>query len=201
MDRLFVLYPKEFKCFSKFKRKLLHITKNMKQFELLYLDDCNDLIMQYIEGSKSDVKVKQLTDFTLSEITHAIIFTDENLFTDELIQLKEANIPLRVISLKITRVINIKKEEQYKNIKSNPEYEYIGRGSYWGNPYSMFEAGEDRDEVIRKYDYDFTFDKFPNKEKEQVHQLAGKKLGCFCKPSTCHGDVLADYLNSWDDGK
>ncbi|MFA0332436.1 DUF4326 domain-containing protein [Vibrio cyclitrophicus] len=28
-----------------------------------------------------------------------------------------------------------------------------------------------------------------------------KRLECFCKPEACHGDVLADYLNSWDDGK
>ena len=23
----------------------------------------------------------------------------------------------------------------------------------------------------------------------------------FCKPLTCHGDTLAEYWNSWDDGK
>ena len=201
MNKLFVLYPKEFKCFSKFQRKLIHITKNIKQFELLYIDDFNSLIEQFSNGSESDIRVKKVTNFILSGITHAIAFHDPDVYIEELDQLREANIPLRVISIKITRVINLKKEEQYKNIKSNPEYEYIGRGSYWGNPYSMFEAGEDRDEVIRKYEYDFTYDKFPNKRKNQVHQLSGKKLGCFCKPSTCHGDVLADYLNSWDDGK
>ncbi|MEP0357399.1 DUF4326 domain-containing protein [Paraglaciecola sp.] len=38
-------------------------------------------------------------------------------------------------------------------------------------------------------------------EKAEVYKLAGKRLGCFCKPSACHGDVLADFLNSWDDGK
>ena len=39
------------------------------------------------------------------------------------------------------------------------------------------------------------------KEKSEVYKLSGKRLGCFCKPMECHGDVLADYLNSWDDGK
>jgi hypothetical protein len=65
----------------------------------------------------------------------------------------------------------------------------------------MYEDGEDREEVIRKYKYDFDFEKFPNKEKKEVYKLAGKRLGCFCKPDSCHGDVLADFLNSWDDGK
>ena len=65
----------------------------------------------------------------------------------------------------------------------------------------MHEEGDDREEVIRKYKYDFDFEKFPNKEKSEVHKLTGKRLGCFCKPQACHGDILADYLNSWDDGK
>ena len=86
-------------------------------------------------------------------------------------------------------------------MKGTLNYEYIGRGSYWGNPYSMYEEGEDREEVIRKYKYDFDFEKFPNKEKSEVYKLAGKRLGCFCKPTPCHGDVLADFLNAWDDGK
>ncbi|WP_261928243.1 DUF4326 domain-containing protein, partial [Vibrio aestuarianus] len=59
----------------------------------------------------------------------------------------------------------------------------------------------DRDEVIRKYKYDFDYDKFINVDKSRVYDLAGKRLGCFCKPQSCHGDVLADFLNSWDDGK
>ena len=64
----------------------------------------------------------------------------------------------------------------------------------------MYENGDDRDEVIRKFEYDFNFDKFPNKKKSEVLKLSGKRLGCYCKPSKCHGDILADYLNSIDDG-
>lgn len=199
MNTLLILYPAEFNCFSKFKRKLQHITQNIKPFEIVYAEDYNHLIKQVSEDLFDDVKFSQMDKLTWERITHAIVFSDEHAFSKELDELKKENIPLRVIPLKITRVVNIKKETRYKNIKSNSEYEYIGRGSYWGNPYSMFEAGEDRDEVIRKYEYDFTYDKFPHIEKKQVHQLAGKTLGCFCKPAVCHGDVLAEYLNSWDD--
>lgn len=30
--------------------------------------------------------------------------------------------------------------------------------------------------------------------KERVEQLRGKRLGCFCKPDPCHGDVIVEYL-------
>ncbi|WP_219821312.1 DUF4326 domain-containing protein [Methylobacter tundripaludum] len=28
----------------------------------------------------------------------------------------------------------------------------------------------------------------------ELYKLAGKKLGCFCKPEDCHGDILASRL-------
>jgi len=59
----------------------------------------------------------------------------------------------------------------------------------------------DREHVINQFRYDFDTDSFPNKKKSEVHKIAGKRLACFCKPNACHGDVLADYLNSYDDGK
>ncbi|WP_253947719.1 DUF4326 domain-containing protein [Pseudoalteromonas sp. AC163] len=136
-----------------------------------------------------------------SGLTHAIIFDDGESFSNEIKIIRSLEIPLRIIKVMVTRVINIKKDIEFKGIKSTSNYEYIGRGSYWGNPYSMFEDGDDRDEVIRKYKYDFDFEKFPNKEKSEVFKLAGKKLGCFCKPAACHGDILADFLNQWDDNR
>ena len=66
-----------------------------------------------------------------------------------------------------------------------------------------FSNDEDnsREDVIRKFKYDFDHNKFIKKEKDEVYKLVGKRLGCFCKPEACHGDILADFLNSWDDGK
>ncbi|CAA6804525.1 MAG: Unknown protein [uncultured Sulfurovum sp.] len=65
----------------------------------------------------------------------------------------------------------------------------------------MFENGDTRDDVIRKFAYDFEQDMFLNKQKNEVYKLSGKRLGCFCKPSSCHGDILANFLNSQDDGR
>lgn len=90
-----------------------------------------------------------------------------------------------------TSVANIDRQEKYDV--------YIGRGSGWGNPYVIGIDG-DRDEVIRKFQYDFDRG-YLKSSKEQLLKLRGKILGCHCKPAACHGDVLANYLNSLDDGK
>ncbi|MDC5151038.1 DUF4326 domain-containing protein, partial [Acinetobacter baumannii] len=98
--------------------------------------------------------------------------------------------------------INIDIDIQYKFIKKNDVYEYIGRGSNWGNPYSMTtHTDDDRKSVINSFKYDFERDLLLKARKNDIYKLAGKRLGCFCKPFPCHGDILADYLNSWDDGE
>jgi hypothetical protein len=73
---------------------------------------------------------------------------------------------------------------------------YIGRPTIFGNP---FEIGKDgsRQDVVDKYrayfhkriDEDVEF-------KKQVLALKGKRLGCFCKPHACHGDIICEYLNN-----
>lgn len=200
MMRVLVLVPSEFNCFSKFERKVNRITQSFSEFTVVYPEDNNKLVQKVFEN-RENVKLEANKYWDISSITHAIVFDDGEVFPEELGELKNHSIPVRVINITITRVVNIKKEEKYQGIKSTRNFEYIGRGSYWGNPYSMYEEGDDRDEIIRKYRYDFEFDKFINIKKSKVYDLAGKRLGCFCKPAACHGDVLAEYLNNWDDGK
>ncbi len=201
MKSILILYPKQFNCFEKFQRKVLRITENIDLFSVLYLDDHNNLINKLFSKETSSVALSHISEIDPNNITHAIVFDDGEEFVNETLLLKNQNIPLRQIKIKITRVINIKTDDEFSSQKSTPKYEYIGRGSYWGNPYSMYEEGDSREEVIRKYKYDFDCEKFLNKDKAEVYKLAGKRLGCFCKPQSCHGDVLADFLNSWDDGK
>lgn len=200
MKKILVLYPKPFNSYQKFHRKVEKILSASDEVELIYPSDENDFIQRIYNESAKVGSTRLSVQWSVGDITHAIVFDDGEEFPKEVELLKENSIPFRLISINITRVINIKREPEYKGLKSTAEYEYIGRGSYWGNPYSMYEDGEDRDEVIRKYKYDFDFEKFPNKEKKEVYKLAGKRLGCFCKPNSCHGDVLADFLNSLDDG-
>lgn len=63
---------------------------------------------------------------------------------------------------------------------------YIGRGSKWGNRFVIGRDG-DRAGVIRKYEAWFATQ---TQLHAQLAELRGKRLGCFCAPQACHGDVL-----------
>lgn len=197
---LLILYPNLFQSFSKFERKINNILSKKNPNRIIYYADPNGFIKRYTEIYLPNISKECTTRLNNEHISHAIVFDDGEEFTEDLFELKRNKVVIRRIKIKITRVINIKKEIEFKNLRSNEKYEYIGRGSYWGNPYSLYED-DDREEIIRKFKYDFDFEKFPNKEKKEVFKLAGKRLGCFCKPEACHGDILADFLNSWDDGE
>lgn len=73
------------------------------------------------------------------------------------------------------------------------EYDvYIGRPSKWGNPFVIGRDG-DRHEVIMKY-----LDWLQTQPAllEALPELKGKRLGCSCKPAECHGDILAELVNT-----
>lgn len=202
MSSVLILYPVRFRSQSKFDRKVNKIIAKLDDFSVVFPSDPSGFIRSFFEKLPGkSVKMIETDDWLVAGITHAIIFDDGEEFPEAAQTVLQMKIPTRLIKIAITRVVNIKKEVKYAGIKSSPEYEYIGRGSYWGNPYSMFAEGDSREEVIRKFRYDFEHEKFAKKEKAEVYLLAGKRLGCFCKPDACHGDVLADFLNEWDDGE
>lgn len=68
---------------------------------------------------------------------------------------------------------------------------YIGRPSKWGNPFQIGRDG-DRDGVIRKYAE--WISTRPDLLKS-LGELRGKRLGCYCAPQACHGDILAMLAN------
>lgn len=74
------------------------------------------------------------------------------------------------------------------NLRNEPYDVYIGRPSKYGNPYRLGFDG-DRKEVIRKYAQ--MLQKNPGLQWAARQVLQGKRLGCFCKPEPCHGDILA----------
>ena len=79
------------------------------------------------------------------------------------------------------------------NLKNEDYDVYIGRGSPFGNKFIIGKDGT-RNEVIIKYK-DWFYEKLKDKEfRRLVYNLKGKRLGCFCKPKPCHGDVIVDYL-------
>lgn len=90
------------------------------------------------------------------------------------------------------------------NIKEDPSYDvYIGRymrvnkRNVLSNGYEIGIDGP-REEVIRKYAYDFPIRWRTEPDfKQAVLRCRGKRLGCFCKPEVCHGDVIVDFLNGY----
>jgi len=201
MNHLLVLLPEEFNCYTKLERKLDRISSSLMNFKIT-TNSSNELLKLYQEHNRDCIEVSYLHDWKSVEFTHAVIFKDDEIFNDDEEYIRLLNIPLRIIQIKITRVINIDTDMQYKSIRKNDVYEYIGRGSPWGNPYSMTTHDEeDRKNVIHSFKYDFDRDILLKAKKDDVYKLAGKRLGCFCKPFDCHGDILANFLNSWDDGE
>jgi len=71
-----------------------------------------------------------------------------------------------------------------------PEYEI--RGSKWGNPFIMLdESDTERERVIDAYrDWIVTQPDLMS----CLEELRDKRLGCWCAPRRCHGDVLVELL-------
>jgi len=84
----------------------------------------------------------------------------------------------------ITKVVN----------KYHDEYDVdIGRPSKWGNPFKISRDGS-REQVIIQYR-----NWLLSQRKDLLNDLnvlKGKRLGCYCKPQACHGDVLVKLLET-----
>lgn len=85
------------------------------------------------------------------------------------------------------------------HFKKHPYDVYIGRGSKWGNPYTHISDRKTkadfivatREEAISKYK-EYILSR-PDLMAD-LYELKGKVLGCWCKPKSCHGDVLAELV-------
>lgn len=71
---------------------------------------------------------------------------------------------------------------------------YIGRGGPWGNPFRMGTHAS-RETVIRAFEAWMreSMDERARWIRAHIHELHGKRLGCYCAPLACHGDVLAKW--------
>gem|GEM_PF-413530 len=90
-----------------------------------------------------------------------------------------------------TRVVNLRKD---------PYDMYIGRAGrgqngYFGNPFRL--GKQSRGATIERY-RDYFLNRLRSDEQfaRRVRELKGKTLGCFCRPHSCHGDVIAAYLDT-----
>jgi len=89
------------------------------------------------------------------------------------------------------------------NIRQSKYDVYIGRAGHGhdgtlGNPFSVTRDGG-RERAIALYrEYFYKRLRSDLEFAVQIEKLRGKVLGCFCAPKSCHGDVIAEYLNRTD---
>lgn len=103
---------------------------------------------------------------------------------------------------------------QYNNLQEwmkNEDNVYIGRQgvvfinknrfpkspSNFANPFKIGSDGS-RDEVMTKYKK-YIEAKIESNEKLKIELLSmkGKKLGCWCYPEKCHGEILLNLIEKY----
>ena len=114
-------------------------------------------------------------------------------------------------------IINVKVKHirpEYNNLEDwmkDTNNEYIGRGgvvfinkirypsknSIWSNPYKI-DINTSREEAIAKYDV-YIRNKLKNNIElvEKLKKLKNKRLGCWCYPEACHGNVLMKIIDEY----
>lgn len=104
------------------------------------------------------------------------------------------------------KVIHKKDTDKYDNVI------YIGRGSELGNPYTSIQSRETKAKFVsssRKESIEsfrkYLIKSIEEKEKKvcsmmnHIYTLAMRGdvyLACYCKPKSCHGDVIKELIES-----
>lgn len=65
---------------------------------------------------------------------------------------------------------------------------YVGRPSKWGNPFVIGKDGT-REEVVEKFRTRIFW------SEDDLKEIRGKDLVCWCAPKACHADVLLELAN------
>jgi len=116
-----------------------------------------------------------------------------------------------------TTVVNVKVKNirpQYQNLNdwmADPNNVYIGRAgvvfidgvrcpnkaSIWANPFKIDKDGT-REECLTKY-RGYMMARLMNEPGliQKLLALQGHRLGCWCHPEPCHGNVLIDLINMY----
>jgi hypothetical protein len=91
-----------------------------------------------------------------------------------------------------TRVVNVR--------NAGGDFVPVDRRTIFGNPFKIPRDGT-REEVVEKY-REWFMDRIAVDPgfRRAVMELRGCRLGCWCKPELCHGDVIAEWLNGEEVG-
>jgi hypothetical protein len=104
------------------------------------------------------------------------------------------------------KVIHKKDSDKHDNVI------YVGRGSALGNPYTSIQDRQTQAEFVvdsRKESIqcfkDYLLKKIEEKDEEicvtmnEIYTMAIRgnvHLACYCKPKSCHGDVIKEIVES-----
>lgn len=93
----------------------------------------------------------------------------------------------------VTVVVNLSAEHG-----RSANFVYIGRPSIFSNPFRIGEDGT-RLVVVAKYRA-YAVERMATDPEfaAAVRGLRGRRLGCYCAPGPCHGDVLAELAESME---
>lgn len=98
-------------------------------------------------------------------------------------------------------------ETKVVNIYANQYDFYIGRAGkgrdgYFGNPHPIGDCSicgrfHDRPDCLSEYKKDFDLRIENDLEfRTRVLALKGSRIGCFCKPKDCRGDIIKEWLDN-----
>lgn len=113
---------------------------------------------------------------------------------------------MKFATMSIPSVVNIRKAQLksrgYRDLEhwlEDDNHLYVGRNmsfyvpgaikSKWHNPYTVKKYG--LKECLRLYREHITNSPL----YDEIHELDGKVLGCWCHPNACHADVLRDIYS------
>lgn len=196
IPKVLIACSRQFRNRTLFTEKITKILSAVEQYEVVAVENGNGLIGEFF--GKRIVKSLPYNSQTFAvskavlESDFVILFWDGADITEFVYRSFLHKKNLRLITVETTKVVNKDKGEPYDL--------YIGRGTPWGNPFAIGDDGMNREEVIAKFEQYFneTFLRDEQKRKDLL-TLKGKTLACHCKPFNCHGDVIAQYLNSLED--
>ena len=192
-----ILYSHRFGKKNSFRKKIKELLSSTNNYSLIVLDDNRKFMSTEVDDhllvSCKAVKYKtnEIIEI-LNNVDKVIAFWDGTDITEFIYRAISLKKDLRIVPVDTTKVVNIESFNKFDV--------YIGRKTPWGNPFQIGVNGDDRMEVIKKFKERLheQLKTNPNRKKELL-TLQGKVLGCHCKPSPCHGDVIAEYLNTLED--
>ena len=70
-----------------------------------------------------------------------------------------------------------------------------GYDGWLGNPFKVGRFVSREKSIALHREYFLARVERGGRFRERVLGLRGKRIGCFCKPQSCHLDVVAEYVN------